>query len=115
MSIVPRDFRTLPVEVQDAVNGYFHRKDLEDWAEKDPGEDQDMSTDTEVARLVRRLQVGDPVVSASLQEAVRNSLMPAMAPRPQEQEYYYDSDDSVLDLDAEFPNIAEWVVEWQMA
>ena len=114
-SIVPRDFRVLPIQVQAAVNMYFHREDLEDWAEKDPGEDQDMSTDTEVVRSVRRLQVGDPVALASLQEVICDSLMPATAPQPQEQEYYYNSDDSVLDLDAEFSDIAEWVVEWQMA
>ena len=40
--------------------------------------------------------------------------MPATAPRPQEQEYYYDSNDSVLDLDAEFPDIAQRVVQWTM-
>ena len=38
----------------------------------------------------------------------------AMAPRPQEQdEYYYDSDDSVLNLDEEYLGLAECIVEWQ--
>ena len=55
------------------------------------------------------------MASVSLQEAIRNKLMLATAPRPQEQEYYYDSDNSVLDLDEEFPDLAEWVVEWQAA
>ena len=41
-------------------------------------------------------------------------LMLAMAPRPQEQEeYYYDSDDSVLNLDEEYLGLVECIVEWQ--
>ena len=32
-----------------------------------------------------------------------------------EQEYYYDSDDSVLDLDEEYPELAERVIQWQAA
>ena len=114
-SIVPRDFRALPVDVHEAINAYFHREQLEDWAEKDPSEDQDMSTDTEAAGTVRQLQVGDPAALASLQEAERDMLMLAMAPWPQEQEYYYNSNDSVLDLDVQFPKIAEQRVEWQVA
>ena len=103
-SIVPRDFRALPVDVQRGCrHAYFHREELEDWAEKDPNEDQHMSTDTEaVAGTVRWLQVGDQTASASLQEAVCDMLTPATAPQPQEQECYYDSDDSVLNLDEEF-------------
>ena len=101
----------LPIDVWEAINAYFHREELEDWAKNDPGEDQDMSTDMEAAGMVRRLQLGDPTASASLQEAVHDMLMPATASRPEEQEYYYDSDDSVLDLHAEFPDIVEWVVE----
>ena len=115
MSIVPMDFRGLPINVREAIDTYFHREELEEWVEKDPGEDQDMSTDTESAGTVRWLQMGDPADLASLQEAVHDTLMPATSPQPQEQEYYYDSDDSVLDLDAKFPDITEWVVEWQMA
>ena len=65
--------------------------------------------------MVRWLQMGDPTALASLQEAVHDTLMPVRAPRPQEQECYYNSDDSILNLDEEFPDIAEWVVEWQMA
>ena len=114
-SIVPKDFRALPIDVQEAVDAYFYRKELEDLAEKDPGEDQDMSTDMETAGKVRRLQMGDPAASASLQEAICDMLSPATAPRPQAQEYYYDSDDSILDLDMEFPDIAEQVVEWKAA
>ena len=41
-------------------------------------------------------------------------LAPAVATRPQE-EYYYDSDDSVLDIEEEYPNLAEWVRQWQAA
>ena len=114
-SVFPRDFRVLPIDVSEVINIYFHIQELEDWVEKDSGEDQDMSTDTEVAGMVRRLQMGDPAASVSLQEAICDMLVPATAPRPQEKEYYYNSDDSILDLDAVFPNIAEWVVEWQMA
>ena len=51
-------------------------------------------------------------MSASLQAAIHESLALATAPQPEEQEYYYDSDDSVVDLDAEFPDISERVVEW---
>ena len=51
----------------------------------------------------------------SLQGAVCNTLALATAPRPQEQEYYYDLEDSVLNLDEEYPDLAEWVVEWQVA
>ena len=52
---------------------------------------------------------------ASLQMAVREALAPATATRPQEEEYQYDSDDSVLDLDEEYPGLAERVVQWQAA
>ena len=65
-----------------------------------------MSMDTEAAITVRQLQVDDPMALASLQEAVHDTLTPTTAPRPQE--YYYDL---VLDLDAEFPDLAERVVD----
>ena len=56
----------------------------------------------------------DPVASVSLQGAVHDTLQPATAPRLQEQEeYYYNSDDSVLDLDEEYPGLVEHIVEWQ--
>ena len=80
VSIVHRDFRVLPVDIREAVDVYFHREELEDWAEKDPDEDQDMSTDMEAVGMVRQLQVGDPTALASLQEAVRDTLTLAMAP-----------------------------------
>ena len=99
MSIVPRGFRALPAKVRKAVDAYFHREELENRASRDGDEDQEMSTDTEVAVMVRQLQVDDPVASASLQGAVCDMLAPATAPRPQEEEYYYDSDNSVLNLD----------------
>ena len=99
----------------ETIDAYFHREELEDWVEKDPNEDQDMSTDMEAVGMVRWLQVGDPTASASLQEAICDTLAPATAPWPQEQECYYDSDDFILNLDEEFPDIAEQVVEWQMA
>lgn len=97
------------------MDAYFHREELENRAGKEQDEDQDMSMDTEAALTVRRLQLGDPMASASLQEAVHDMLVPATAPRPLWQEPDYDSDDSVLDIDAEYPNLAEWVVEWHVA
>ena len=115
-SIMPRGFRVLPANVREAMDAYFHREELEDEADRDADSDQEMSTDMEAAMMVRRLKVGDPVASASLRGAVCNTLVPATAPRLQEQEeYYYDSDDSVLDLDEEYPGLAEHIVDWQAA
>ena len=73
-----------------------------------------MSTDTEAAVTVRKLKVSDPVATVSLQQAVHDTLTPATAPRPQEpEELHYDSDDSVLDLDEEYPGLGERIIEWQ--
>ena len=84
------------------VDAYFHREELEDKAGRDVDDDQEMSTDTEAAVTVRRLKVNDPVAMASLQRAMRDTLALATAPRPQDpEEFYYDSDDSVLNLDEE--------------
>ena len=56
----------------------------------------------------------DPIALVSWQGAVRDTLTLAKASRPQEQEgYYYNSDDSVLDLDEEYLGLAECIVEWQ--
>ena len=74
-----------------------------------------MSTDTEAANTVRCLQLHCPVATASLQMAMREALAPATATQPQEEEYQYDSDDSVLDLDEEYPGLAERVMQWQAA
>ena len=74
-----------------------------------------MSTDTEAANTVRHLQLHCPVATALLQMAVHEALTPATAARPQEEEYQYDSDDSVLDLDEEYLGLAEWVVQWRAA
>ena len=47
---------------------------------------------------------------------MHNTFTLATAPRPQEQEeYYYNSDDSVLDLDEEYLGLAECIVEWPAA
>ena len=67
-----------------------------------------MSTDTEATQAVDHECVGNSVASASLQAVVRETLAPATAPRPEEQEYYYD-------LDAEYPDISQRVVEWKVA
>ena len=56
------------------------------------------------------LHVGNPVASASLQAAERETLAPATAAHPEEEEYYYDSDNSVINLDTEYPDISEHVV-----
>ena len=112
-SIVPRNFRILPDDVREVVDLYFHREGLE--AQENQESDDCMSTDTEAANTVRRLQLHCPAATASLQMAVREALVPATAARPQEEEYQYDSDDSVLDLDEEYPGLAEWVVQWWAA
>ena len=115
-SIVPRGFRALPNDIREVVDAYFHRQELEDRANRDTVDDQEMSTDTEAAVTVRRLQVSDPVATASLQRAVCDTLMPATAPRPQDpEEFYYDSDDSLLDLDEQYPGLGECIIEWQAA
>ena len=41
------------------------------------------------------------------------ALTPATAARLQEEEYYYDLDDSVLNIFEQYPQLAEWVVQWQ--
>ena len=98
------------------VDAYFHREELEDKVGRDADDDQEMSTDTEAAVTVRRLQVSNPVAMASFQRAVHDTLAPATAPRPQyPEEFYYDLDDSVLDLDEEYPGLGECIIEWQAA
>ena len=77
--------------------------------------DDCMSTDMEAANTVRRLQLHCLAARASLQMAVHEALMPATAARPQEEEYHYDSDDSVLNLDEEYPGLAEQVMQWWAA
>ena len=111
-SIVPRNFRILPADVREVINLYFHKEGLE--AEKNQESDNCMSTNTEATNTVRRLQLHCLAATTSLQMAVREALVPATAARPQE-EYHYDSDDSVLDLDEEYPDLAEWVVQWRAA
>ena len=83
----------------------------------DLDKEESMSTDTEAAETVRRLQLDSPAATASLQVAVHEALVLATATRPQEveEEYYYDSDDSVLDIDEQYPKLAERVVQWQAA
>ena len=65
---------------------------------------------------VRRLQVSDPMATALLQRAVHDMLVPTTAPRLQDpEEFYYDSDDSILDLNEEYPGLEEHIIEWQAA
>ena len=77
--------------------------------------DNCVSTNTEAANTVRHLQLHCLAATASLQMAVHEALAPATAARPQEEEFQYDSDDSVLDLDEEYPGLAEWVMHWRAA
>ena len=111
-SIIPRNFRILSDDVREVVNLYFHREGLQ--AEENQESDDCMSTDTEAANTVRHLQLHCPAATASLQMAMHEALAPATAAQPQE-EYHYNSDDSVLNLDEEYPDLGEWVVEWRAA
>ena len=83
----------------------------------DLDEEESMSTDMEATETVRQLQLDSPAAVALLQVAVCKVLAPATAARPQEEEeeYYYDSDDSVLNIDEQYPELAERVVQWQAA
>ena len=112
-SIVPRDFCQLPIDVQQLIDQYFHREELE--ARATAEEEESMSTNTEAAETVRQLNLQCPESTESLQVAVREVLTLATAPRPAEEEYYYDSDDSVVDLDEQYPDLAERIVQWQAA
>ena len=112
-SIIPRNFRILPDDVQEVVDLYFHREGLE--VQENQESDDCMSTDTEATNTVRHLQLHCLAAMVSLQMAVHEALAPATAAQLQEEEYQYDSDDSVLDLDEEYPGLAEWVVQWWAA
>ena len=114
-SIMPRNFHVLPADVREVVDQYFHREELERRVDLD--EEESMSTDTQAAETVRRLQLDSPAATASLQVAVCEALVLATAARPQEdwEEYYYDSDDSVLNIDEQYPELAERVMQWQAA
>ena len=99
--------------MREVVDLYFHREGLE--AQENQESNDCMSTDTEAANTVRHLQLHCLAATASLQMAMREALAPATAAGPQEEEYQYDSDDSVLDLDEEYPGLAERVVQWWAA
>ena len=112
-SIIPRNFRILPDDVREVVDLYFHREGLD--MQENQESDNCVSTDTEAANTVRCLQLHCPGATASLQMAVHEALAPATATRLQEEEYQYDSDNTVLDLDEEYLGLAERVVQWQAA
>ena len=112
-SIVPRNSRILPDDVLEVVDLYFHREGLD--VQKNQESDDCLSTNTEATNTVRHLQLHCPAATASLQMAVHEALAPATATRLQEEEYQYDSDDSVLDLDEEYPGLAERVMQWRAA
>ena len=102
---------TRPDDVREVVDLYFHREGLD--VQENQESNDCVSTDTEAANTVRCLQLHCPAAKASLQMAVHEALAPATATRPQEEEYQYDSDDSVLDLDEEYLGLAEWVMQWR--
>ena len=52
-SIIPRGFRVLPDDIWEVVDAYFHRQELEDRANRDADDDQEMSTDMEATVTVR--------------------------------------------------------------
>ena len=112
---MPRNFHVLSANVREVIDQYFHREELERRVDLD--EEESMSTNTEAAETVRRLQLDNRASAASLQVAVCEALTPATAARPQKswEEYYYDSDDSVLDIDEQYPEVAERVMQWQAA
>ena len=99
--------------MREVVDLYFHREGLD--VQMNQESNNCMSTNMEAANTVRHLQLHCPAATVSLQMAVHEALAPATAARPQEEEYQYNSDDSVLDLDQEYPGLAEWVVQWQAA
>ena len=111
-SIMPRNFHVLPADVQEVIDQYFHREELERRVDLD--KEESMSTDMEATETVRQLQLDSPAAVALLQVAVCDALAPATAARPQEEEdeYYYDSDDSVLDIDEQYTELVERVVQW---
>ena len=76
-SIVPRNFRVLPADLQEVIDQYFHRGELE--RRMDLDEEESMSTDMEATETVRQLQLDSPAAAASLQVAVHKALMPATA------------------------------------
>ena len=51
--IIPRGFRALPNDIREVVDAYFYRQELEDRANRDADDDQEMSTDTEATVTVR--------------------------------------------------------------
>ena len=96
---------------------YFHREELEAHAlvglsDEDQDGDHEMSTDTEAAQTVDHLCLGNEEASESLQAAIHDTLAEANAPCPEGEEYYYDSDDSVVNLDVECPEMSQHVVNW---
>ena len=99
------------------IDSYFHREELEACAlvalaDEDQDGDHEMSTDTEATQTVDWLRLSNQGAFESLQVAMRDTLAQATTPRPEEEEYYYDSDDLVIDLDTECPDRAQHVVEW---
>ena len=52
-SIIPRGFRALPDDIREVVDAYFHRQELEDRANRDADDDQEMSIDMEATVTMR--------------------------------------------------------------
>ena len=77
ISIMPRNFRVLPADVQEVVDQYFQREELERRVDLD--EEESMSTNMEAAKTVIWLQLDSPAATASLQVAVHKALTLATA------------------------------------
>ena len=74
---------------------------------QDLEEDECMSTDTEAANTVRRLQLHCPTAMVSLQVAVHEALTyQPQPPDDRSKSTHYDSNDSVLDLDEGIPRVS---------
>ena len=106
---MPRGFCNLPDDVHVFIDCYFHRQEVDD---SQHAEEEGMSTDTEAAEAVNRLRLQCPEATNTLDRVVHKVLAPAMATRPEdeeeedEDEYRYDSDDSVVDLNEQYPEVA---------
>ena len=101
-------FCSLPQDVQEFIDQYYHWRDGVSQGKED---DEDMSTDTEAAEAVYQLSMHCSTATSVLQSAIREVLAPATAARPGEEEeppeYFYDSNDSVVDLGAMDPEGAQ--------
>ena len=79
------NFRAPPTDIQEVIDSYFHREELEaralaSYADEDQDGDHKMSTDTEATQTVHWLCLDNQGTSESLQAAVHDTLVQATAP-----------------------------------